>query len=297
MKKILLITAAIIIATDLGFSQCLPFIKVDTFVVSANQTVPLGINLPLWLKAGQTIAPVQMVNEISAIEFTVNGTALEFSQVLTITNSVTVPAGKVWKVEAIMKQYTSGTANSVTYTVPGTYSFKVPGCASYICIEAWSGGGSGGTDAASGCSGGGGGGGAYGQQCYTVTPGATYSVVVGAGGNASYGGAGSAGGNSSFGTLMTVTGGTGGAAGCGGTGGTGGSTSATLEMPGQNGNNGYGSGSNGKGGNGGNGGAGGAGSPNTGTDGTYPGGGGGGGNHYYGSRSGAGAAGKVIVTW
>ena len=68
------------------------------------------------------------------------------------------------------------------------------------------GGGGGGTD---GCTGGTGGYGGYGLGIYTVTPGTTYTVTVGAGGAGgnSVPSNGSAGGTSSFGALLSATGG------------------------------------------------------------------------------------------
>lgn len=282
------------------FSQCQPYIRIDGNIINANQISATGLTLPAWLKEGQTICVEQMVNSISIIEFDVNGAALEFSQVLSVTSSSpqSVPSGKVWKVESIFKKPSAGNNNVVTYSQPGTYSFTVPACASYICIEAWGGGGGGGGSTSG--SGGAGGGGGYGQECFTVTPGSTHSVVVGAGGAGKSGSTpGVSGGNSSVGSLISAGGGGGGAIGPSGVGGIGGTSSAAVYISGGNGGNGGAScTSSGSGGVGGNGGNGGTGTCNTGNSGTAPGGGGSSGNYNGGSYSGgSGAIGKVIISW
>jgi hypothetical protein len=283
-----------------GWSQCQPYIRVDGNIVIANQTTPTGITLPLWLREGQTLAAEQMVHSISVIEFSVNGTALEFSDVLSVTSTTpqAVPAGKVWKVESIVKQPASGTNNSVTYTQAGTYTFTVPSCANYICIEVWGGGGGGG-GATSG-SGGAGGGGGYGQGCFVVTPGSNHTVQVGAGGGGRSGvNAGISGGTSSVGTLISATGGGGGAAGGGGLGGAGGTSTAPVSFAGGSGGNGNASSCNGgSGGAGGNGGVGGQSTCNQGNAGTAPGGGGSSGNTNGSQYSGgSGALGRVLISW
>lgn len=68
-----------------------------------------GLKLPLWLKSGSTLAAGARVHLISVIEFEVinnqaQGNNLVFSQVLEIGSQVqTVPAGKTWKVESLVK--------------------------------------------------------------------------------------------------------------------------------------------------------------------------------------------------
>ena len=310
------------------FSQCQPYIKINGKRVLANQTVAAGLSLPLWLSENQTLAVDQMVNSISVIEFNVTGSTLEFSNVLSITSTTpqVVPAGKVWKIESISKKpVLSDEDYGVAYTNAGTYTFVVPSCASYICIEVWGGGGGGGGgyyyyNSYSGSyyyyGGGGGGGGGYGQGCFNVTPGSNYTVTVGAAGaGGAYGNpasAGGAGGTSSVGSLISATGGNGGGGGVSGvpgTGGTGGTSTASVYVAGGNGQNGIGP-NGGTGGSSGsgpalNGGAGGAGgiyasSITPGSKGSVPGGGGGGG---YGNGSsscssgGSGACGGVIITW
>jgi hypothetical protein len=284
-----------------GYSQCQPYIMVDGSPVIANSVNEAGLTLPLWLRAGQTLAADQMVYSISVLEFTENGTSLEYSQVIKVTTVLTVPAGKVWKVESILKKPSFSTAGGVTYSQTGTYTFTVPACANQICIEVWGAGGGGGY---AGCyKAGGGGGGGYGQDCFTVTPGATYTVTVGAGGASGATGtwsspcyqglAGSAGGNSSVGSLISANGGAGGG-GSNGTGGAGGSSTANINI---SGGNGMAVNCASRGGMGGNGGLGGAAGCGNGGSGIAPGGGGAGGGTNQNSSGGVGADGKVVITW
>ncbi|HRS53676.1 MAG TPA: hypothetical protein P5250_03095 [Bacteroidales bacterium] len=289
--------------------QCQPYIKVDGNLVLANESVPDGLVLPLWLKENQTIEPAQMVNSISVIEFNiVNNSSLEFSQVLNIKSLSTVPTNKVWKVESIIKNPSFITSDGITFSSVGTRTFVVPQCASYICIEAWGGGGGGGGGGSSGGGGGGGGGGGYAQQCYTVTPGISLTITVGGGGNGGSGGSsGSNGGTTSVtgtGISLVANGGNGGGVGPNGTAGSGGSATGYIVVNGSNGVVGGPSGNpavggaGGEGGNGGLGGAGGSGSSPTGAAGNGPGGGGGGGGYYNsGYTGGKGAAGMVKIRW
>lgn len=206
---------------------------------------------------------------------------------------------------------------SKTFTSSG--SFTVPKGITSITIETWGGGGAGGGVGAifSSKGGGGGGGGGYNKVSnYGVTPGNTYTITVGAGGNASWGGDGGSGGDSYFGSSVCLaSGGEGGKAnnGAGGTGGNGlynggngkNGTSgnagggASSAGTGSNGNNATGRpGANavtggGKGGDGGSGYA-------AGSAGADPGGGGGGaecGGLGGAFSGGSGGNGKVIVTY
>jgi gliding motility-associated-like protein len=81
------------------------------------------------------------------------------------------------------------------FNTPGTYSWTVPACVTSITVEVWGGGGGGGAVwsrfdpttnsslSAEACTAaGGGGGGGYARRTYTVTPGQTYTIVVGSGG-------------------------------------------------------------------------------------------------------------------
>ncbi|MCC6600785.1 MAG: hypothetical protein IT223_08935 [Crocinitomicaceae bacterium] len=294
------------IHTEKLSAQCQPFIKVDGNILIANETVAEGLKLPLWLTSGQTLACGATVKGISLIEFTENGSALEYSQVMSLTSAtpVSVPTGKVWKVESIMKQpIISGGTNKVDYVMEGTSIFTVPSCAEYICIEVWGGGGGGqGNQTSSPYSGGGGGGGgSYGQGCFTVVPGTNYTVTVGGGGlgGATSLGVGAAGGTTSVGSLISAGGGSGGTTG----GGNGGTSTAPFNVPGFKGLQGWVTynGSyyiGGAGGYGANGGTGGGYSSSNGSPGSSPGGGGsgaGGGSSQY--KGGLGAAGKVSITW
>jgi hypothetical protein len=285
------------LSTNFALSQCKPKIKIDNIEVIADMDEVYGLHLPYWLNSGQTLAVGSNVSKISLIEFhvdTLNST-LEFSQVLNIssTSPQTVPAGNVWKIESIAKIYTPSNYSSITYSSPGTYTFNVPSCAESICIDIWGAGGGGGFQScynSSNCwSGGGASGGAFGSQCYSVNPGQSLTIVVGAGGGPSangtnssvIGGAinliangGSAGTNSNYnvfnGASVTVAGGT---------------CVAVSNSPGGS--------SNGvTGGSGGNGGSGGTGNVNGG----FPGGGGGGGVGYN-NNPGSGANGKVVISW
>lgn len=122
--------------------------------------------------------------------------------------------------------------NNQIFTSNGT--FTVPAGVTFIAVDVWGAGGAGGTGGASQnytgywtyTAGGGGASGGYAKSFFTVTPGRTYSVVVGAGGTGSQAGffvnggqsgrvntQGKPGGTSSFGsgaTLVSAPGGAGG---------------------------------------------------------------------------------------
>ncbi len=113
----------------------------------------------------------------------------------------------------------------VTQTFNTNGTFTVPAGVNSITVGCWGGGGAGGTRTSNGVAGGGGGG-AYSSSVIAVTPGDTYSFVVGAGGTS--GSPATAGGDTWFGSATTVmakggnsvatnsqTGATGGAAGPG----------------------------------------------------------------------------------
>lgn len=93
----------------LAACNCLaqPYIKIDNNSVLADQSSN-GISLPAWLNAGQTLAADANVYSISVLEFSVNGTQMDFSQSLSITTVQTVPAGKVWKIESVFFQNPNG---------------------------------------------------------------------------------------------------------------------------------------------------------------------------------------------
>lgn len=184
------------------------------------------------------------------------------------------------------------------FSNPGTFSFTAPTNVTTIIIEAWGGGGGGGSGSASYDVGGGGGGaGGYTKYYTPVTPGQSYQVIVGAGGNA-----GQAGGTSSMGGIPLSTGGSPGttpnsiSVTAGGAGGSGyGTSSTTSGIRGGTGKFGTPDG----GGDGGDapcGGPGGLGSFGTGAEaGHFPGGGGGGGDYAGTAAGAAGGNGEVIV--
>jgi len=195
---------------------------------------------------------------------------------------------------------------SLVYTTLG--GFAVPANIYNIRVEVWGSGGKGGngddyTSPWAGGGGGGGGGGGYGEEFYSVTPGNSYTVMVGTGNGA----------NSSFvGSGISIisyggsAGSTSGGVNGGGAGGAGGTSTGSIKMngaAGANGHDGNVDGAGGKGGDGGNGGSGGAGGAanSSGTAGTIPGGGGGGGGGQTSTGSvgtgEAGAAGRIIVYW
>lgn len=298
------------------FAQNDPVLVID----GVNTTFKAGISLPYWLKAGQTVAVGANALSISALEFKADSTQLKFNRSLIITTTLTVPAGMVWKLEAIgLALNTSGSSssgNSTSYgpqlsnngvlsifkspkefTVPGAHSWTVPPGITNICVELWGAGGNGGsiTVFTAGQGGAGGGSGAYGYECITVVPGTNYTLVVGAAGGDSINGF------SSFSNLFKAQAGknaNGLVPGAGGTANTSYSlTGVTGELSPQ-GNTGVGVG--GKGADAPNGGYGGVGGyfPYAGSGGGFPGGGGGGSPGSTSSNGpGSGADGKVVISW
>lgn len=125
--------------------------------------------------------------------------------------------------------YTNGISFVPTIQVfRSSGTFIVPAGVTKIEVEIWGGGGGGGNgynDGSAAASGGGGGGGDYNLGIFTVTPGSSFPVTVGSGGNAA-----SAGGTSSFSTMSASGGGAGGSANSGGSGagGAGGTNSGGL---------------------------------------------------------------------
>lgn len=143
------------------------------------------------------------------------------------------------------------TGNQQNYTASGT--FTVPSGVNNVLVTLWGGGGGGGDADGAGISGGyaggGGGGGAYVRAIVQVTPGQSYSVVVGNAGQTNCGEQpGASGGASSFAGVSANGGGGGGVAcaqgvGCGTAGGGGGGAGATqggavFSFPGQPGQTG-----------------------------------------------------------
>jgi hypothetical protein len=184
------------------------------------------------------------------------------------------------------------------FSSPGTSTFVVPTNVTSIIVEAWGGGGCGGNGSATFDIGGGGGGaGGYTKAFFEVTPGASYQVLVGAGGVAA-----GAGGSSGIAGEILASGGVGGDAGgsggltVGGAGGSGLTESSTVSaIKGGTGKYGRTDGG-GDGGSAGGGGAGGLGNVGDGAEaGHAPGGGGGGGSGTTTTTGASGGSGEVIV--
>ncbi|WP_372753375.1 LamG-like jellyroll fold domain-containing protein [Mariniflexile sp.] len=204
------------------------------------------------------------------------------------------------------------------YTTAGTNSFTVPAGVNKITVQAWGGGGNGSTVTSNNRRGGGGGGGAFSSSTLNVTPGTTYTLVVGTGGASS-----ATLRSSSFNTNWVVAAGGTNASSNSTTGANGGTAAAsigTIKWNGGTGANGAGTNSGGGGGgagsteNGGNasgtsGGAGGNSNGGTGGEGVGEnthgnsgnnyGAGGSGGNKTNGSNrnGGSGANGRIVISW
>lgn len=240
-------------------AQCFPTIYVDGAEMVVGTSEIYGINLPYWLKEGQTLAVGYGVDQISVIEFTPVNNDLEFSQVRAVNNALSTPAqvppGKVWKIESVAKNIDYLiSSTSYTYSTPGTFSFQPP-CTGFFRIQVWGGGGGGGGKAGStggGYNGGGGGGGGYAEGIYYLSKNLTYTIIVGAGGSGGIATSssyppGTAGGSSLFmiGSNTVIISASGGQGGGGGynccvtaAGGSGGSGFGQINFAGQPGNSG-----------------------------------------------------------
>jgi hypothetical protein len=141
-------------------------------------------------------------------------TPLAFSTGDLVQNLVT--AGTL----ADFQQNIHGTAS---YSSPGTHTWTVPVGVIQPRVRVWGGGGGGGGGAPGQDAGGGGAGGGYTEGVFSVTPGASITVIVGDGGvGGTPGNPGNSGGSSSFGSLCSATGGAAGAAAAAGSVGSGG---------------------------------------------------------------------------
>ena len=193
-----------------AFSQTEAIVKVDTTRVVLKP----GLSFPYWLNAGQTIKKEAVIKSISVIEFNLDSLGnLRFVKPMSITSNdeITVPDGKVWKMEAIglretleygkegvtsqtTKDFSTSAKPSIftspaTFVNPGTYKWTVPPDVSRICVEVWGAGGKGGDIVLTGghpnpgnrieLKSGSGGGGGYGYQCFDVKPNTQYEVKVG----------------------------------------------------------------------------------------------------------------------
>lgn len=93
-----------------------------------------------------------------------------------------------------------GLSQTASYTTAGTYTWTAPCDVTNIQVECWGGGGGGGSASANPSAGGGGAGGGYVKNTsYSVIPGTTYTITVGAGGASV-----TAGGDSWFGSTTTI---------------------------------------------------------------------------------------------
>ncbi|WP_167616138.1 HYR domain-containing protein [Maribellus sediminis] len=209
--------------------------------------------------------------------------------------------------ETVFLKSGTATADDITYSGDGTYTFVPPAGVTTISVQVWGAGGGGGasTNTNKYAAGGGGGGGYSSNTSVSVVPGTSYTIVVGNGGipgNSDGDGGDGEASTATFGGIVVSAGGgtrglgsaNGGTGGAGGTGDTNGSTGGDGEQNLSDANGGAG----GNGANGGAGGAGGVGgsSPTAGESGTAP-GGGGGGSGEKGLVGGRGADGQVIITY
>ncbi len=325
MKKILYSLLLLLAASSFLAQAQEAAVKIDGKLVYLKA----GNSLPYWLSAGQTIAPAQNISFLSAMQFSADSAShsLKFDQVFKIANLSTVPAGKAWKIEAIAYDTLIAATNLSTIQVPsnGTYSsggsggstantpilyqspkvFSTAGTCTWvdppgvtsICIEIGGGGGNGGgvSSSSSYIFGGGGGAGAYAYQCFTVVPGTSLTINVGASGSAS-----------SVVNLITALPGANGITATNsnqtGAGGAGGTSTASFSVAGGAGTIGGINNQSGAGGKAYNGGAGGVPQSLTcslGAPGTAPGGGGSGAvcQSSMSFSGGAGAPGQVIIYW
>lgn len=191
MKTILF--TFIIIVSNLVRAQ-----KTPTMYINGSAILFQGdISLPYWLNSSCTISFGANSVSASILEFNIINNELVFNQAIHLTNSATIPNGKVWKLESIGIgnnsdfPNTSGFSTSQSPTVfqsPQTFTssttWKVPNNVTNICVEAWGKGGNGGNGNAnagssgSGFTGGCGGGGAYSYKCVNVTPGEILTISI-----------------------------------------------------------------------------------------------------------------------
>src|SRR5574343_410893 len=166
---------------------------------------PAGINGSNGVDGTNGIKGTNGIDGLSAYQIWLNlgntGTQTDFM------NSLTGPQGPIGTQGPQGNPGISLFSNMEVYSNPGTFSFTIPSGITKIMIEVWGAGGGGGNSSVSvvGTMTSGSGGG-YGKEIFSVTPGTTYSIVVGAGGTTG----GGNGGNSSFGSLISATGGQGG---------------------------------------------------------------------------------------
>jgi len=143
-----------------------------------------------------------------------NESGLVFRQVLLAPGSFSGQGGKALVVSPDESGLVfAALGGKKFYTTPGTYTFTVPPGVTTVYVTMCGGGGGGGGGSINYSGGHGGGAGTYFKKPVTVTPGATYTITVGAGGAGGVYSSerlGRAGGTSSFGNLLSATGGGGG---------------------------------------------------------------------------------------
>jgi len=122
------------------------------------------------------------------------------------------PWSVLFAVCVLLSFFSVGTARAETeiFGTPGATTWTVPVGVTSVTVEAWGGGGAGGGATGSIAQGGGGAGGQYAKRTLTVTPGASYAVVVGAGGVAGSANGGSGGDSIFASTVVVARGGAGG---------------------------------------------------------------------------------------
>lgn len=208
-----------------------------------------------------------------------NATSYTFKVKANGSNGLTGPCS------ASSNSITASNAGSQSYTSSGTYSWVAPAGVTSVSVVAVGGGGSG--DASTSPKAGGAGGNLRYANNISVTPGSSYTVVVGAGGaSRSWGNNGLPGGDSSFNATSVLARGGGSSTTQYGTGGDGGAGGFVSGMSGYGG----GGGAGGYSGNGGDGGYSAASAVN-GSSGSGGGGGGGGGSNTSGGTAGGGGVG------
>lgn len=98
MKKVLLFITLLIGSYSFG----------QTIILNGSpMLVDDQTSFPFWLESGSSISPETSVSVISVLEFNLksnsDGNDMIFNQVLSLSSESSVPEGKVWKVESVLK--------------------------------------------------------------------------------------------------------------------------------------------------------------------------------------------------
>lgn len=173
------------------------------------------LNNPPALRVSQALTTSISSGTATPVPFTVAGTIDTYSAFNSSSSTYVVPLNGLYLVfptiafasnatgarYAGIQVLTGGTGSSIssTFTAAGTTSWTAPPGVTSVQVQCWGAGGGGGGGTA--LSGGGGGGGEYAAQTLSVTPGLSYSLVVGAGGTG-----GTAATNGAAGGISTFTG-------------------------------------------------------------------------------------------